>query len=92
MVVFPQIEDVWFYDSYSAEETYDIDGSTEGMRYIIEAFALILEFPQLIVYLPVKKNGNTFNLVLTGKNIEGFKPSVWYKLSHFSSIIVGLRI
>ena len=84
IVVFPKIANIWFYDAHPAENTYDVQGDTTAIRELAKAFALLIRNPDIIVYLPIKRDdklsGTTFNMVITRSYLEVFKPSVWYKL------------
>lgn len=81
IVVFPVLQDMWFYDAHPAEETYDVNGSTESMKEFAKCFAIAIADPQAIVFLPFKKGGkNNYNMVLSRHSVINFKPSVWYKI------------
>lgn len=80
VVVFPKAPDLWCYSAHPSESTYDIDGSVEGMENLADAFLVAVNSPGKLVYLPIKKNSTTFNVVFSGRPVDGFRPSVWYKI------------
>ena len=80
VIKFPPIEKLWLYDAHPSESTYDAQGNITGMHALAEALITALYVPNSIIFLPINKDSTTYNMVLSGREIEGFRPSVWYKI------------
>lgn len=80
IIVFPNVKGLYCYDAHPTESTYDIDGPAEAISYLAAALSTILMNQNLIVYLPIKKDLASFHLVICGNRVNGFRPSVWYKI------------
>ncbi len=80
VVVFPKIKDIWFEDMHPQEDTYDVNGSSTALSIYAHALALAIQEPNVIIYLPLKRNDKTYNQVLTRHELVYFKPSQWYKI------------
>ena len=75
VVVFPKIKDIWFEDMHPQEDTYDVNGSSTALSIYAHALALAIQEPNVIIYLPLKRNDKTYNQVLTRHELVYFKPS-----------------
>ena len=80
----PELPYAWAYDCYD-DGRYEIDGNIETFRWLKYALAVLIQSPDRIVYLPIRKEDtkdcifSSYDAVITRPELQ-FRRSEWIKL------------